>query len=99
MKSSILVLLTIAALCSCTNSTSTSGSETVNPVLLDKNYPSAHPVEGDRNKVISPYRPYNIISVKGLKPGHLARDISTAKKDANGKPIESTAKIFRIPTL
>jgi hypothetical protein len=38
-----------------------------------------------------------VIDVKGMKPGHLARDTSTAKIDTSGKPITSTAKIFRIP--
>ena len=48
--------------------------------------------------VISPYKPHNIMNVKGMTSGHLARDPSTAAVDpTTGKPIMKTAKIFRIP--
>ena len=97
MKLSILLITPLVALISCTTDSQTNSADITNPVLKDSKYPSAFPVKGDRNKVISPYRPYNIINIKGLKPGHFARDISTAKKDANGKAITSSAKIFLIP--
>ena len=48
--------------------------------------------------VISPYKPYNLIDVKHLKPGNAAYDPTTAQIDPKtGKPDISTAKIFIIP--
>lgn len=89
--------LTFITLSSCTTEPKTGTSELINPVLSDSKYPDAYPVAGEKYKVISPYRPHNVINVKGTKPGHLVRDISTAKKGADGKPNLSTAKIFRLP--
>lgn len=82
---------------SCSTDPKTGDVELINPVLLDPNYPDAYPVAGDSSKVISPFKPHNIINIKGVAPGHLARDMSTAKKGSDGKPDASTAKIFRIP--
>ena len=82
---------------SCTTDPKTGDVELINPVLIDPNYPDAYPVEGDSNKVISPFKPHNVINVKGVAPGHLARDMSTAKLGPDGKPDTSSAKIFRIP--
>ncbi|MEO1856126.1 MAG: hypothetical protein ABGY95_02005 [Rubritalea sp.] len=97
MKSIYLILSSVSllTLASCSNSSPTDSD--LNPVIADKNYPSAFQYKTSKNQVISPYRPYNVIDVKGMKPGHLSRDPSTAKKDKAGKPIPSTAKIFRIP--
>lgn len=89
--------ITLLQFSSCTTDPKTGDVELINPVLLDPNYPDAFPVEGDSNKVISPFKPHNFINVKGIAPGHLARDMSTAKIGANGKPDASSAKIFRIP--
>ena len=47
--------------------------------------------------VISPYRPYNLIDVKGYKSGEIVGDPSTATLDSAGKPIPSTIKNFRLP--
>ena len=48
--------------------------------------------------VISPFRPYNIISVKHLRPGDLAYDPTTGSRDPKtGKLNLSSAKIFRVP--
>lgn len=48
--------------------------------------------------VISPYKPYNVLDVKHLKPGNLAYDPFTAPKDpTTGKTMISSAKIFRVP--
>lgn len=53
---------------------------------------------GRKNMVISPYRPYNLIDVKGYRSGDIAGDPSTARTDPKtGKIIESTSKYFRIP--
>ncbi|MGJ8673655.1 hypothetical protein [Rubritalea sp.] len=89
--------LAVITFSSCTNDTTTVGGEALNPVIANSKYPDAHPVAGESNKFISPYRPYNVINVKGVRPGLLVRDISTAKTGANGKPDLATAKIFRIP--
>ena len=48
------------------------------PVPAPKNYPAAHPTETP-GIVISPHKPYNKVSVKGLKPGQLATDPTTNK--------------------
>ena len=51
-----------------------------------------------KGKVISPFRPYNILDVSHLKPGDLAKDPTTAVVNPKtGKPDMSTAKIFRVP--
>ena len=51
-----------------------------------------------KGKVISPFRPYNILDVSHLRPGDLARDPFTAKVNPKtGKADISTAKIFRVP--
>jgi hypothetical protein len=93
-----LALLSLWAFSSCSTDPKTGDVELVlNPVLLDPNYPDAYPVDGDPNKVISPFKPHNVINVKGVKPGHLAKDMSTAEMGIDGKPDASTAKIFRIP--
>ena len=55
-----------------------------------------HPT-GQKNLVISPYRPYNLIDVKGYRSGEVVGDPSTAKRDASGKVIESTSKYFLVP--
>ncbi|MGB0991122.1 MAG: hypothetical protein ACPG32_01475 [Akkermansiaceae bacterium] len=64
-----------------------------------KNYPVAHPhPEGKANYVVSPYRPYNVIDVKGYRSGDIVGDPSTAKVNpTTGKIDASTAKHFRIP--
>ncbi|MFT5883470.1 MAG: hypothetical protein ACI9FG_001985 [Crocinitomicaceae bacterium] len=97
MKKHYLIFSSIPLLllASCSNSNTADGD--LNPVVADKNFPVAHQYQTSSSQVISPYRPYNVINVKGMKPGHLARDTSTAKLDSAGKPIISTAKIFRIP--
>jgi hypothetical protein len=97
MKSIYLILSSIPLLTLASCSSSTTVASNLNPVIADKNYPAAHQYKTSKTQVISPYRPHNVIDVKGMKPGHLARDTSTAKIDTSGKPITSTAKIFRIP--
>lgn len=65
-------------------------------VDFDDNYPVAFYQK--KGYVISPYKPHNIIDVRNMTPGHLARDPSTAEIDSKtGKPNMNTAKIFRIP--
>ena len=97
MKNIHLILsgVSIFALASCSNNTTI--TDNLNPVVADKKFPAAYQYQNSQTQVISPYKPHNVINVKGLKPGHLARDTSTAKLDSAGKPITSTAKIFRIP--
>lgn len=96
MKKITLSLVAIASviLASCAH-TSSSENDNINPVIKDKSYPAAH--YHSKNVVISPFKPYNLIDVKGITPGHLARDMSTADTDSNGNAIVSSAKIFQIP--
>lgn len=92
-------LLSLVGFNSC-SPTTTTVSDATNPVAKDKNYPVAFQYENSTSQVISPYKPHNVIDVSKIKAGHLARDTSTAKIDkATGKPIISTAKIFRVPSL
>ncbi len=94
----ILASLLSVALVSCSNTTPVDIG--LNPVLFDKNFPDAFPYQNSTTQVISPYKPHNIIDIKGIKPGHLARDVSTAEIDSKtGKPIIFTAKIFRVPAV
>ena len=97
MKSLYLILssATLLSLSSCSNSTAV--ADNTNPVIANKDYPVAHQYQSSMTQVISPYKPHNVIDVKGLKPGHLARDPSTAKRDKAGNSVISTAKIFLIP--
>lgn len=61
-------------------------------------YPLATRIEGKKSQVISPYKPHNIIDVKGFRSGQLARDPSTAPIDpTSGKPDMSQSKIFELP--
>ena len=54
--------------------------------------------EGTPNMVISPYKPYNLIDVKGYKSGEVVGDPSTAITDPKtGKVVLSTSKHFLIP--
>lgn len=89
-----LVAVSFSLFSSCTNSASNKNDIT-NPALKNKNYPVAHP--HSKNIVISPYKPYNLINVKGIKPGQFARDMSTADMGSDGKPVTSSAKIFQVP--
>ena len=88
---------------SCAPSSGPSGSDgsTVPaPTVVNLNrIPIAKPdPNGRKNLVISPYRPYNLIDVSGYKSGGIAGDPSTAVIDRKtGKPIASTARMFRIP--
>ena len=61
--------------------------------------PVAHPDPQNRpNMVVSPYRPYNVIDVKGYRSGDVVGDPSTAKvNSATGKLDLSTSKHFRLP--
>lgn len=62
------------------------------------NYPLATPHPTNPDLVISPYRPHNVIDVKGFRTGQLARDPSTAPIDpATGKSDLAQAKIFELP--
>ncbi|WP_129589808.1 hypothetical protein [Rubritalea profundi] len=99
MKPIYVILSSISLLTLASCSSSTTVANNLNPVIGDKNYPAAYQYKTSTTQVISPYRPHNVIDVKGMRPGHLARDTSTAKRDKAGKPIISTAKIFRIPEL
>jgi hypothetical protein len=60
-------------------------------------YPLATPIAGTTSQVISPYKPHNVIDVKGFRTGQLARDPSTAPIGPDGKPDISKAKIFEMP--
>lgn len=54
--------------------------------------------QGRPNMVLSPYRPYNIINVKGYRSGSIVGDPSTATVNpATGKLDSRTAKYFRVP--
>ncbi len=61
-------------------------------------YPLATPIEGKAGQVISPFKPHNVIDVRGYRTGQLARDPSTAPIDpTTGKADINQAKIFEIP--
>ena len=95
----LLPLAAIAILFSaCTPSSTGTGAVEAPEVAELKSVPVAKPDPlGRKNMVLSPYSPYNIIDVKGYKSGDVTGDPSTAKRDASGKVIESTAKYFLIP--
>lgn len=60
--------------------------------------PLATAIEAEPNMVISPYKPYNKIDVKGYKSGETVGDPSTAIIDPKtGKANMSTVKAFLIP--
>ena len=88
---------------SCASSTvsgSSDGATVPAPTVVNiDRLPLAKPdPNGRKNLVISPYRPYNLIDVKGYRSGSVAGDPSTARLDPKtGKPIASTAKMFRLP--
>lgn len=76
-----------------------SGDEVPAPRIDAANVPAGHPdPQGRPNMVVSPYRPYNVIDVKGYRSGEIVGDPSTAKVNpATGKLDASTAKYFRVP--
>lgn len=77
----------------------TGGDQPAPPAPRKKtsNYPLATPIAGTRDQVVSPYKPHNVIDVKGFRSGQLARDPSTAPVGPDGKPDINQAKIFEIP--
>lgn len=80
--------------------TTTPGAEVPAPkIKTTHNAPIGHPdPQGRANMIISPYRPYNLINVKGYSSGDIVGDPSTAKiNPKTGKRDPSTAKLFQIP--
>ncbi|MBT8044240.1 MAG: hypothetical protein KJO79_04755 [Verrucomicrobiae bacterium] len=76
------------------------GPEVPAPMVeSNRKVPTGHPdPQGRPNMVVSPYRPYNVIDVKGYRSGEIVGDPSTAKVNpSTGKLDLSTAKHFRIP--
>ena len=76
-----------------------SGAEVPAPRINAAKVPVAHPdPQGRRNMVVSPYRPYNVIDVKGYRSGDIVGDPSTAKvNSATGQLDSTSAKYFRVP--
>ena len=105
MKSFYIAALAISAVfAACapvptSNTPASDGGEVAAPAIDDLNVPVARPLPngGQANKVISPYRPYNVIDVSGYKSGDIVGDPSTASVGSDGKIIANTAKQFRIP--
>lgn len=99
----LAVLSAISLSCAPTpsaNTDATTDDETVPaPAVEDSNIPVGRPdPNGRKNMVISPYRPYNLIDVKGYRSGEVVGDPSTAKVDpTTGKLDARTAKFFRVP--
>lgn len=67
-----------------------------------KKYPKGFPLMKDgkvvKNRVISPYRPYNVLNVSGMRSGAVVGDPYTRKKDQKtGKRVDASAKLFRLP--
>ncbi len=105
----IILTASAAALASCApvpapygqdSASGVSGPAVSAPVVKQNlKVPTGHPDPQNRpNMVVSPYRPYNIIDVKGYKSGEIVGDPSTAKVNpSTGKPDLSTSKHFRIP--
>ena len=75
------------------------GAEVPAPRINIARVPVAHPdPQGRPNMVVSPYRPYNIIDVKGYRSGDIVGDPSTAKANPKTGQLDSTtAKYFRVP--
>ncbi|NWK54856.1 hypothetical protein HW115_04500 [Verrucomicrobiaceae bacterium N1E253] len=100
MKTTLLLIPVIVS-CLFTSCGSTTGTGTVPaPDVPDlKDVPVGRPDPlGRKNMVISPFRPYNLIDVKGYQSGDVVGDPSTARRDPKtGKIIESTSKYFLIP--
>lgn len=72
--------------------------QSARPPKQRSGYPLATPIQGRSGQVISPFKPHNVIDVRGYRSGQLARDPSTAPIDpATGKPDINQAKIFEIP--
>lgn len=68
----------------------------VSAIDLSKKIPEAYYYKP--GFVISPFKPYNVLNVKHLKPGDYARDPYTAIVNAQNKKKDmKTAKIFRVP--
>lgn len=83
-----------------TTPSQTAGPEVPAPqVDAHRNIPTGHPdPQGRPNMIVSPYRPYNIIDVKGYRSGDIVGDPSTAKVNpSTGKLDMKTSKHFRIP--
>lgn len=93
-----LLLFTAIALVSVpfASAQETEKKKTVAAAINHTDYPEAFPHK--KGFVISPYKPYNVVEVKHLKPGNLAYDPTTVTKDPKtGKDDFSKAKIFRVP--
>jgi len=86
----------VAGLTSASRSTS---AEVPAPRFSTEKVPLGYPhPAGKAHMVVSPYRPYNVIDVKGFYSGNIVGDPSTGKIDpASGMVIPGTAKRFRIP--
>ena len=99
MKTTLLIMTAgVAVLISACSQSQSSGTVPAPNVPDLNDIPVGRPdPAGRKNMVISPFRPYNIIDVKGYRSGDIAGDPSTAKRDASGKIIESTSKYFRLP--
>ncbi len=97
------------ALCSCANSRQPKPTGTLDPAVSQpaprpvkrkptSDYPLATLLPDSNTRVISPYKPHNVIEVKGFRSGQLARDPSTAPIDpTTGKPDINQAQIFELP--
>ncbi len=81
------------------NNPGSSGAEVPAPRINIAKVPTGHPhPEGKANMVVSPYRPYNVIDIKGYRSGDIVGDPSTGKAHpTTGVLIPGTAKCFRIP--
>lgn len=94
----LIIAASAVAFSACAPNATGPGGVAAPEVTELKNIPVAKPdPKGQKNMVISPYYPHNLIDVKGYKSGAVAGDPSTAKRDANGKIIESTSKYFLVP--
>ncbi len=81
------------------NTQPTPASTTSTTATPSPGVPLAQPTpDGKKDMVISPFKPYNVIDVKGYKSGDIVGDPSTAKVNpTTGKVDLTTAKHFRIP--
>lgn len=51
-----------------------------------------------KNRVISPFRPYNVLNISGMRSGAVVGDPYTrTKNQKTGKLVNSSAKLFRLP--
>ncbi|MGJ8677915.1 MAG: hypothetical protein ACSHX0_10390 [Akkermansiaceae bacterium] len=103
MPNPTLIAIAFVALTSCaenlpTGSSNTSATVSPTTKAMSKIPLGIRPESGSNDLIISPYKPYNLIDVKGFKSGQVVGDPSTISTDPKtGQAIPSSIQTFRIP--